>query len=267
MRFVKLSIAAGIMAAVVLIKFFDPIGADKLAAAVNTYVGGDKSAVTIEALGRAISDGVSVVFAPSEEPPASPTSIDETASDRAYDLNSRSRSWRASPSPAPLVVSEDELLLDEYGIDDTLPLPYGLSAPASVDFTRYDFGFAYTSPVEGLVSSGFGYRMHPIKNETLFHYGTDFAANRGTDILAFADGTVSAAGVSSTYGNYVMLSHAEGIASLYAHCDKIMVKLGDSVKLGAVIAKVGSTGLSTGAHLHFELRRGDTILDPEYYAG
>lgn len=275
LRFVKLSVSAGIMLFVLLIKLLDPNGASRLSAAVDEYVGGDSSAFTIEALGRAISEGVSAVFAPvspspSPSPDVSPSAeepaAEGTSVDRAYDLNSRSQLWRATPSPSPEVFSEDELLLDEYGIDDTLPLPYGMSAPASVDFTRYELSFAYGSPVEGVKSSGFGYRMHPIKKETLFHYGTDFSANRGTAITAFADGTVSASGVSGTYGNYLIISHPDGISSLYAHCDKVLVKAGKTVKLGEKIATVGSTGLSTGPHLHFELRRGDTILDPEYYA-
>ena len=97
-----------------------------------------------------------------------------------------------------------------------------------------------------------------------FHYGVDLAADEGTDVVAFADGQVYASGESSTLGNYIMLSHAGGYVTLYAHCSRITAA-GGSVSMGEKIAEVGSTGLATGPHLHFELHDGELYLNPIYY--
>ena len=120
-------------------------------------------------------------------------------------------------------------------------------------------------PVAGVSSSGFGYRLHPIKGEVRFHYGTDFAAWTGEDILAFADGKVTFAGYSESYGNYITIDHGSGWESLYAHCSELLVRSGDSVAAGDKIALVGETGLATGPHLHFELKCNGVYINPEYY--
>ena len=102
-------------------------------------------------------------------------------------------------------------------------------------------------------------------NPILFHYGTDFAANSGTTVCAFADGTVLAAGQSDGYGNYVKLGHAGGYATLYGHCSKLLVRAGETVTLGQPIALVGATGKATGPHLHFELMHDGYYYNPEFY--
>lgn len=117
----------------------------------------------------------------------------------------------------------------------------------------------------GLHSSGFGYRLHRLENKVKFHYGTDFAANSGTTVCAFADGTVLAAGQSEGYGNYVKLGHAGGYATLYGHCSKLLVRAGETVTLGQPIALVGATGKATGPHLHFELMHDGYYYNPEFY--
>ena len=117
----------------------------------------------------------------------------------------------------------------------------------------------------GCTPSGFGYRVHPILQEVKFHYGTDFAAEAGTDIVAFADGTVRFAGSSDSYGNYVAVDHAGGWSSLYAHCSYLYVHTGQEVKAGEKLALVGATGHVTGPHLHFELLHDGVYRNPEYY--
>lgn len=145
------------------------------------------------------------------------------------------------------------------------PVYSGYAVPANVSYAVSELPFAHGSPVAGYTSSGFGYRLHPLENKVKFHYGTDFAANSGTTVCAFADGTVLAAGQSEGYGNYVKLGHAGGYATLYGHCSKLLVRAGETVTLGQPIALVGATGKATGPHLHFELMHDGYYYNPEFY--
>ncbi len=120
----------------------------------------------------------------------------------------------------------------------------------------------FIRPVNGPVVSGFGYRVHPIFKRVKFHYGVDISAPTGTPIHAAADGVVVFAGWRRAYGNTVIVDHGDGIATLYAHCSRVLVSEGEVVKQGQVIALVGSTGLSTGPHLHFEVRRYGEPINP-----
>ena len=138
------------------------------------------------------------------------------------------------------------------------------AVPESVSYERPELPFEYSSPVAGVTSSGFGYRMRPIKNEVKYHYGTDLAADTGTPITAFADGTIVAQGDSDSFGKYVMIDHPDGYRTLYAHCSELCMSCGN-VKKGSTIALVGSTGAATGPHLHFELERDGIYLNPEFY--
>jgi murein DD-endopeptidase MepM/ murein hydrolase activator NlpD len=120
-------------------------------------------------------------------------------------------------------------------------------------------------PVNGEVTSGFGYRMHPIFHVRKMHTGVDISAGMGTPIKAAAAGTVIFAGWRGGYGQAVIISHGNGLATLYAHQSKLLVSVGDKVKRGEVIGKVGSTGYSTGPHLHFEVRVNGNPVDPMGY--
>lgn len=116
------------------------------------------------------------------------------------------------------------------------------------------------------ITSPFGNRMHPILKKYKLHTGIDIGASKGTDILAANDGKViKAAYNAGGYGYYVMIDHGGGIVTLYAHSSKLLVSVGDVVKRGDVIAKVGSTGQSTGPHLHFEVRINGEYVDPMGY--
>ena len=137
--------------------------------------------------------------------------------------------------------------------------------PANVSYLMPELPFAYTAPAAGYESSGFGYRLHPIQNEVKFHYGTDMAAWSGEPVYAFADGTVSFAGYSDSFGNYITIDHGDGWQSLYAHCSRLDVSSGQSVECGGQIALVGATGMVTGPHLHFELTHNGVYINPEYY--
>ena len=149
------------------------------------------------------------------------------------------------------------------------PLSYVLysdeTLPESVSLEQAILGFDYCMPVNGVMSSDFGYRDHPTEGEERFHYGVDLAAESGAEVCSFADGTVTAVGESSTYGKYCMVAHENGFTTLYAHCSRITVSSGTAVKQGQAIAQVGETGMATGPHLHFELHRNGTYLNPVYY--
>lgn len=137
--------------------------------------------------------------------------------------------------------------------------------PEGVSMEQAILDFDYCAPVSGAVSSEFGYREHPAAGEERFHYGIDLAADTGTDVLCFADGTVTAVGDSSSYGKYCIVSHSGGYSTLYAHCSRIKVSADAAVKKGEAIAEVGQTGMATGPHLHFELQQNGVYLNPVYY--
>src|SRR5690606_18402348 len=113
-------------------------------------------------------------------------------------------------------------------------------------------GGGLTQPVPGSVSSSYGLRMHPILGYARMHRGLDFRGGHGTPIVAVADGRVTRAGWAGGYGNQVRLNHAGGLATSYSHMSRIAVSPGARVRQGQVIGYIGSTGLSTGPHLHFE---------------
>ncbi len=117
-------------------------------------------------------------------------------------------------------------------------------------------------PVKGYISSGFGRRIDPITGKYEFHKGIDISAPYGSKIIAPADGIVVFAGVQSGYGYSVVLSHKYGITTRYAHMSRINVKRGQRVLKGDVIGFIGSTGHSTGPHLHFEIRINNKPINP-----
>ena len=118
------------------------------------------------------------------------------------------------------------------------------------------------APVPGAIISRYGMRRHPILGYRRMHSGLDFRAAHGTPIYAATDGRVTYSGRNGSYGNYVRLSHAGGLGTGYAHMSRIAVHNGQQVRRGQVIGYVGSTGLSTGAHLHYEMYRGGQKIDP-----
>jgi murein DD-endopeptidase MepM/ murein hydrolase activator NlpD len=115
---------------------------------------------------------------------------------------------------------------------------------------------------EAHLSSGFGFRWHPLLGYSRFHKGVDYAAAWGTPIYAVADGVVSQAGWAGGYGQMVRLSHADQVETGYAHMSRLAVSAGAQVRQGQIIGYVGSTGLSTGPHLHFEVYRAGVAIDP-----
>lgn len=139
----------------------------------------------------------------------------------------------------------------------------GVGLPASPFVKRP--GFIW--PVIGRVMSEFGPRRHPVLGIPMFHTGIDLSSACGTPIRAAADGTVDYAGVTPSWGNRVILQHDPELKTGYAHMSKLLVRRGDVVRQGQVIGLVGTTGWSTGCHLHFDVIVNDRYVDPRPYLG
>lgn len=120
-------------------------------------------------------------------------------------------------------------------------------------------------PTKGWVSSRFGYRISPFTNTKEFHHGLDICTRVGAPIVAPADGVVSNIGKDYGYGNVMTINHKYGIKTRYAHLKKVLVKKGQSVKRGEEIALVGTTGRTTGPHLHYEVKLNGVAVDPLRY--
>ena len=144
-------------------------------------------------------------------------------------------------------------------------VPLGLQAYASQGESRAVGETVY--PVEGRVSSVFGNRKDPINGSHRHHNGLDIAAPEGTAIQSVRDGVVSFSGDRGGYGNLVIVDHGDGLETRYAHCAELRVEEGQRVQSGDTIATVGSTGRSTGPHLHLEARKEGAPVDPVHLFG
>jgi len=120
---------------------------------------------------------------------------------------------------------------------------------------------------EGYISSYFGERMDPFNGEEAFHKGIDFAADAGADVVAVASGIVTWAGKRDGYGVLIEVSHGNGYTTRYGHNERALVKVGDTVQRGQAVAVVGSTGRSTGPHVHFEVLRNGAAVNPMSFVG
>lgn len=130
----------------------------------------------------------------------------------------------------------------------------------------YDGGqFAWPAPKYTRISDDYGQRIHPTLGTEQFHNGVDMAAPGGSPILAAYDGEVVAADYSATMGNYIMINHGDGLITIYMHASALLVSKGQMVVRGEEIAKVGSTGRSTGNHLHFSVRKDGSYVSPWNY--
>ena len=145
----------------------------------------------------------------------------------------------------------------DYGVSDENDVPDNVSV------NNYTLSQNMFLPLEGKITSPFGVRIHPISGNPRFHAGIDIAASMGSPIYSGFDGKVIYAGYDQWNGNYLKIQHENNIMTVYCHCEALNVKKGDMVKAGDKIASVGSTGSSTGPHLHFELRINNVSYDPQ----
>lgn len=166
------------------------------------------------------------------------------------------------PEPQPEPTPAPEPAVEHIAYD-------GPTLPDNTTMDKYNLsaiGIEETAtPALGWVSSPFGWREHPVDGEERFHNGVDLAVNSGTDVLAFAEGTVDYIGESPEYGLYLQLSHAGGLTTFYCHCSRLCVQQGQSVAVGEKVAESGATGNVTGPHLHFEMKLNGVRLNPVYY--
>ncbi|MFN7355830.1 MAG: peptidoglycan DD-metalloendopeptidase family protein [Pseudanabaena sp.] len=148
------------------------------------------------------------------------------------------------------------------------PGKWSMQLPQNIAAIDLNSVSSFVLPITGaVISSGFGWRVHPVTGEKRMHKGVDFAAPTGTPIFAAADGVVTDAGwTNGGYGNIVELRHSDGSVTLYAHTSRVYVSKGQVVNRGQAIAEVGTTGRSTGPHLHFEVQPdGKNAVDPMDY--
>ena len=189
--------------------------------------------------------------------------ITDTYIEQRIDTSLASRSSDRTNNPFAADINELKLLLkDLYFLDETEQSEDFDISESITKLEEYLACIPTFVPTEGRISSGFGYRTDPITKLRKLHNGVDFAANHGTDIRASGDGKVIFAGYYDGYGNTVIIDHGFGLTTLYGHTSKILVKNDETVEKGQLIAKVGSTGRSTGPHLHFEIRINDNPVDP-----
>lgn len=151
--------------------------------------------------------------------------------------------------------------LEAYGVAGTRVRRHHVPALA---FPQGREGFSWPLPdtAPGRISSGFGHRTDPFSGHSRIHNGLDIAAPRGTPVLSMAQGRVVRSGWSSSFGNVVEIEHGGGIRSRYAHQDRLDVRVGDEVEAGEQIGALGSTGRSTGDHLHLEVHVDGQTVDP-----
>lgn len=153
--------------------------------------------------------------------------------------------------------------LNESGSAENTPL--SKLSETETKLNKYMESIPSLWPTAGRVSSTFGGRRDPFQSKTRFHEGLDIAAPYGQNIKASASGVVSFSGWQSGYGYVIIINHGHGMSTLYGHTSKLLAKVGQTVKKGDVIARVGSSGRSTGSHLHFEIRINDNPIDPKKY--
>lgn len=280
-KLLQLVICGGFFVLLVTVKLLLPSKIDafneKLSAALQQNM--DVQAV-FSAVGRAISGDETVngtldevyeaVFHPQQDSEALETAAvlpaDALASRQSGAMDSL-RSFRLKKSASSQTPdAPEEAQATEANVSTLAYVLYSdRNLPKNVSMEQAILGFSYCTPVVGTLSSGFGYREHPLVGEERFHYGVDLAADSGAAVDCFADGTVTTTGESSSYGKYVIVAHSGGYATLYAHCSRITASSGESVEEGEKIAEVGETGMATGPHLHFEIHCNDTYLNPIYY--
>lgn len=174
---------------------------------------------------------------------------------------------QGGPEPPQIFLeSKDELVADmERLLAEMLDKGHKLSLLEQIimETELHDEGEFFGRPVTaGYISSYFGYRKDPFHGRSTFHSGIDYAGKLGSPILVVADGVVAYKGNLSGFGKVVDVRHLNGLVSRYAHCHAILVNEGDLVQKGQKIATIGSTGRSTGPHLHFEVLKDDVNLNP-----
>lgn len=178
-------------------------------------------------------------------------------------LHSHSESsWSSSLKEDLAGVESLKLVLFREGKQIDVDYYQGMNLPASYK-TRFVLPM-FVSPLNRrIITSSFGYRNHPVTGKWQLHTGTDYRAAMNTPVYSCADGIVFSTGKLEDYGKFVIIKHRNGYSSLYSHLEEILVNSNQKILEGEMIARSGNTGISTGPHLHFELRQAGLPVDPE----
>lgn len=151
---------------------------------------------------------------------------------------------------------------ESLGQGGILPVTQTKSPPSGMSMDSYTLPETLHLPVSGYVSSLYGFRKHPVTGQDDFHAGLDIAAAQDTPVFAVLDGVVIKTAWSNGRGNYIVIRHANGVQTLYQHLSCVLLRAGEPIQKAQVIGTVGSTGVSTGPHLHFELILNGMRVDP-----
>ncbi len=263
----RLIFCIGIVCAAVVIKHINPPIVGKIVDAVSDDLRIEEAIAAINKTGT-VGEEVIEVFGEAKNNEAA---IDENfyidrEKTNALEREIEDAREKAEREKKELSVETLSFYMDEEELsDDTKAEIFRIPSPSYCSYEKATIPFRFKTPLYGVITSRYGYRDHPIMNDASFHTGIDIAAKSGSTITSFADGKVIEAGRNSTYGNYLLIEHNGGIRSFYGHNSRLNVKKGQSVKIGQKVAEVGSTGLSTGPHLHFEVRKNNMRLDPSLY--
>ena len=193
--------------------------------------------------------------------------IDSIAISEVYDTKTQEFTSEDS-AISSLYIAKTEQEPEEYIANNTedniisTKVNTNVSTSRNMSYQKVSLGVNLIRPISGTISSRFGSKSS-VRSGT--HTGLDIAAPKGTPISAAASGTVVFSGEKGAYGKMIAISHANGIQTYYGHCSKLYVKVGEKVKQGDVIAAVGSTGNSTGPHLHLEIRINGIAYNPQNY--
>lgn len=212
------------------------------------------------------------VFKSMREKFVTPTADVENKQNKSIDAKTENSTTKNN-NPENILENETEFVpFDEPSLNATVEATGGVDIkiassdeiPENVSLNSYTLSKKMINPViNGKTTSEFGARIHPISNELTFHAGIDIAADLETPIYAAFDGKVAVADYDKWNGNYMKIKHENGLMTVYCHCESLNVKKGENIRAGEVIGYVGSTGSSTGPHLHFELRIDNVSFDPQ----
>jgi murein DD-endopeptidase MepM/ murein hydrolase activator NlpD len=165
-------------------------------------------------------------------------------------------------SPDELISTTEQMIEKLVLQIDRESEQHGQSKPARGNAKSIIASLPSIKPIDGFISSQFGMREHPIYKRPIFHAGTDFSAPVGTKVIATADGTVAFSGFDKGYGKKVVIEHGNGYQTIYAHLSKAVIRQGQHIRRGDIIAFSGNSGLSTGPHLHYEIRKDNAVVNP-----
>lgn len=185
------------------------------------------------------------------------SSSNSKSAEKNSDENKSEKTEESMSEKSTKAVTETETVGGSGGED--IPLH---SAAANSSLAPYFLTVKAVTPVMGRITSNFGYRIHPITKAEGFHSGLDIGANEGDRISAAFYGKVKETGYNDAVGNYIILEHQNGLETMYGHCSQILADKDAIIRSGETIALVGSTGISTGPHLHLEIRINGIKMDP-----